>query len=330
MDQQLQRGRHRPGRALRAIALLAHFLTRPLVKLLRPDAIVTARIWGTPLLVRADHHLPRIVAANPFWSQSLVHALAALDQSPLRIVDVGANIGDTVALLESHRPGVYEYLCIEADDSFFELCVENTKRAYPRIRVTKCFVGDLAGSAVAIEHGVPGTATSRLLESGGAHTVAQRIVPLDQACAEFGASGGIDLLKIDTDGFEFKILRSGQATLRKWKPLVFFEWDPKLWEAQNENSLAVFDFLSGLGYSYFSFFSDNGFHYADVELPGRETLRSLRLASLARTGIDNLYFDVLAGPPEVCRKAVELNVRAMQAMRSECSAWVQVGPAHWR
>jgi len=36
----------------------------------------------------------------------------------------------------------------------------------------------------------------------------------------------IDLIKLDVDGFELKVLRGGQKTLQKFKPLILFELCP--------------------------------------------------------------------------------------------------------
>lgn len=33
-----------------------------------------------------------------------------------------------------------------------------------------------------------------------------------------------NLIKIDTDGFDFKVLRGAQRTLKEYAPVIFFEW----------------------------------------------------------------------------------------------------------
>lgn len=63
------------------------------------------RLWERQLRLPADHHLPFIVGSNPFWSMPLVHCASALTDPALTVIDVGANIGDSVALLESYLPG---------------------------------------------------------------------------------------------------------------------------------------------------------------------------------------------------------------------------------
>jgi hypothetical protein len=144
--------------------------------------------------------------------------------------------------------------------------------------------------------------------------------------------GGVpaDLIKIDTDGFDYKILRSGVGTLKNQRPLLFFEWDPLLWEAQGDHPLDVFTFLAQLGYSAFVFFTDTGFFQTLISGPDTPALELLSSAAAARRGIDNLYFDVLAGPPEICRRAAELNIQATRELAGRVKGWRRQQPEYWQ
>jgi FkbM family methyltransferase len=274
--------------------------------------------------MQADHHLPATLAANPFWSHPVVDTVAALRLNTVQVVDVGANIGDTVALIEASLPGVCRYLCIEPGGSFHECCRLNT-RTNERVTLLKCFVGDTGPSGVVIDHGHAGTGMTRIVKEEVTGT-AQRARTLDEVCAGLRT---VDVIKVDTDGFDFKVIRSASGILRKHHPLLFFEWTPSLWEAYGEDSLAIFDFLASFDYSYFAFFADSGFYYASVATPNTSTLASLRTASLVRHGIDNLYFDVLAGPPEICKRAEDLNIAATKEFARRVQAWHRLGPVYW-
>jgi FkbM family methyltransferase len=312
----------------RTAARVLDRLLAPLFRFaLSGNPLIRAKVWGSFLYMQADHHLPAIVAGNPLWLHPLLDTVAALELSTVQVVDVGANIGDSVALLEAKLPGVCRYLCIEPDDSFYECCRLNTA-ANERVTLLKCFVGDTGPCGVAIDHGAPGTATTQILGGGAEDTgSAQRALTLDEVCAGLST---VDVIKVDTDGFDFKVIRSAAGILRKHHPLLFFEWAPTLWEAQREDSLAVFDFLATLEYSHFVFFADNGFFYASVAMPDTLTIASLRMASLARAGIDNLFFDVLAGSAQICQRAVDLNIAAIKNLVRTVPAWHRFKPAYWQ
>ena len=66
------------------------------------------------------------------------------------------------------------------------------------------------------------------------------------------------LLKIDTDGFDNKIIRGAATFLRQSKASIFFEYDPFYLAKQNENGPAIFDFLVDLGYDKWVIFDNHG------------------------------------------------------------------------
>jgi hypothetical protein len=96
-------------------------------KTLTFNKTVSATLWSHRVEIPANHHLPWILRHNPKWSQSLVHTVMALGRTRVRLIDVGANVGDTVIMLEQALPGVCESLCIEPDPRFVELCRKNIK-----------------------------------------------------------------------------------------------------------------------------------------------------------------------------------------------------------
>jgi FkbM family methyltransferase len=272
------------------------------------NPLVRTQLWGAPLLVRAGYHVPWIVQRNPLWSQSLVHAVTALDKRPVSVIDVGANIGDSVAMLRQALPGACDFLCIEPDDEFYQLCQANTQ-VNSRVQIVQCFVGDSTDYAVGIVHRGIGTAETAILGSGG-----KSPVRLDQVAAEFACEHkGIDLIKIDTDGFDFKVIRSASGLIARWSPAIFFEWSAPEWEAKGEKPLDVFDHLRGCGYEDFVFFADNGSVYAHEKHPSRTFLQTLVELCAAKSGTGELYyFDVLAASEQVCRRAVQLNLEAIR------------------
>jgi FkbM family methyltransferase len=266
------------------------------------------------LRVPANHHLPFIVGSNPFWSMSLAHCAAALGDASLVILDIGANIGDTAILLESQIPGRCQFVCIEANQEWLPYLAANTI-GLP-VEIIRCFVGE--GQHVAVQATAPGSARSTITESG------ERSLPLDEICQ----GRQIDLIKIDTDGFEFPILRSGNRTLSSRRPALFFEWDPAAWRENQENPEEVFNWLAGLGYEDFCFFSDGGLFYCRTKQA--ETIRSLIAAADARRAIDAIYWDVLAASREVCDRAISHNVLAAQKLAAKIQPWNRLQPTYWQ
>lgn len=65
-------------------------------------------------------------------------------------------------------------------------------------------------------------------------------------------------IKIDTDGFDFKVLRGAKQTLIENQSVLFFEWDKKHLGAQDENPLSIFPLLNELGYEELLIFDNFG------------------------------------------------------------------------
>jgi FkbM family methyltransferase len=296
---------------------LGAFLARAALRIVpRGSGDLEFPIWGRRLRLPGNHHLPFILGTNPFWAMPLVHCAAALSNPTLTVVDVGANVGDSVALLERYLPGRSKYICIEPNSEWIPYLEANT--AGLPVEIIRRFVGE--GQRLAVRPGDPGTAGSKIAESGDPS------VPLD----EILAGRQIDLIKVDTDGFDFPILRSGVRTLSSTLPALFFEWDPALWSAQGEKPEAVFDWLADAGYTDFCFFSDDGFLHCRTRHRQAETIQSLVAASASRRNIDNVYWDVLAASADVCDRAIENNLKAARRLSAEVQPWNRLQPAYWQ
>lgn len=61
-----------------------------------------------------------------------------------------------------------------------------------------------------------------------------------------------DVVKIDTDGYEYKILKGTENTLRKNKPAIILELIQKTLAEKGDSENALIDYLSLLGYSFFT------------------------------------------------------------------------------
>jgi FkbM family methyltransferase len=250
--------------------------------------------------IPANHHLPWILRRNPKWSQSLVHTVKALG-AHVRLIDVGANVGDTVVMLEEALPGVCESLCIEPDPRFVELCRKNTHGI--EATVVQTFVSDERRWVRTVHH-VPGTAFSAACSNG------VEALPLDEVARQF-ASENLALIKIDTDGYEFKILRSAAELIASFKPALFFELAPRFWDQAGEESALVFDWLAKLGYFHYALFTDDSFLYCSISNPSPTFVRSIIESSRTRHG---MYFDVLATHDEQMRdRTVAINLHEMSA-----------------
>lgn len=62
----------------------------------------------------------------------------------------------------------------------------------------------------------------------------------------------IDLIKLDVDGHEFKVIQGAVKTLRSFKPLIVMELSSYTLEEVGDNIADLVSLLSGLGFSFYS------------------------------------------------------------------------------
>jgi hypothetical protein len=65
-------------------------------------------------------------------------------------------------------------------------------------------------------------------------------------------------LKIDTDGYDGKILKGAKSTLKKFHPVVIFEWHPILCDQAGTDCKEPFKILSDMGYTTFIWYTKKG------------------------------------------------------------------------
>ncbi|MDO8658547.1 MAG: FkbM family methyltransferase [Candidatus Levybacteria bacterium] len=63
----------------------------------------------------------------------------------------------------------------------------------------------------------------------------------------------IDMIKIDTEGNEFDILRGSMKILKRFKPVLIIEFSNKTTESFGYHPNIMYDYLTGLGYKIFSY-----------------------------------------------------------------------------
>jgi FkbM family methyltransferase len=164
----------------------------------------TVRLHAPP-----EHMLDRYRAAHPFYDRHLPRIARAIEEviHGELFIDIGANIGDTVALLRAvgcRSP----ILAIEPSAKFLAFASRNIER-FPDIELKQAFVGP-GGTRLALDER-RGTASSV--------TVAG---PPDPQIPTI-ALGELTARKTDTDGLDAKVLASGLAFLSAARPLIWSE-----------------------------------------------------------------------------------------------------------
>ena len=269
--------------------------------------IVERRIGEFNLRMHRDHVLPIKLAKFPNYSANVPRIAALLvEKYPgMALGDVGANIGDTVALVRSKV--TCPIVCIEGDEEFFSLLKGNTSQ-FKDVTLFSNFVSD--GDARMAGEVVRHDGTAHLVANDGKSVDVTTLDSLKEQHA--AAFENVRLLKIDTDGYDLRVIRGARRLLKTARPVLFFEYSPDHMAAVGDHQpMQVFDELGNLGYDRLLFYDNFGRYVLASSISERAILRELT----AYAGMDPLrrinYFDIAAfSPPdfEIAEKlrAIEL------------------------
>ncbi|UEG50420.1 FkbM family methyltransferase [Ferruginibacter lapsinanis] len=194
--------------------------------------------------------LPAIQKAHRLYDRFLPVLAKNLSHDKL-IIDVGANIGDTtISMLQNCTNPI---VCFEPSDIFFDYLKRNLNKLSPtdagRVDTFKQLVGtgNLSGG---LNHHAAGTATLQLSESQTTITH----IPLDKLIDD---SSNVILLKVDTDGFDFDVIKSAEKILSNSEPILF--WENEISEDfQYEGFETLYTLLIKKGYKYIYIFDNFG------------------------------------------------------------------------
>jgi FkbM family methyltransferase len=218
------------------------------------DPLVQFDLEGSRIRLPLSHDLPFNRARLPHYSSNIgrIARHAASKYPDLSVIDIGANVGDTAAIIHGHVR--VPILCIEGHPQFVPLLRANLADNAIDSEIADTFVGDVDGE-------VPGRAertlgTSRVVpDDGGKRT---RMKTLRSILGEHPRFSRAKLIKIDTDGFDCQIILSDLAMIAEIKPILFFEYDPHVFAGKAPDGFTVFEALEQVGYQRFIFYHNEG------------------------------------------------------------------------
>lgn len=223
-------------------------------------------------------------------------AAVVYDRYPtLHAIDIGANVGDTAALIRIHTD--IPVLCIEGDAALLPLLRRNAASMGPSVEIEPSFVGCenvFADLSRVSARGLNASLVDALAPEWSANRV--RFLSLETIVRKHSHFINAKLLKIDTEGFDFDIIRSSTKFLQRARPVLFFEYDPSLRSDALDGGIRTLDFLIEHGYCKFLYYDNFGNLLLELMAAERTKMADLHayLASNRRFGVAIYYFDICA------------------------------------
>ncbi|MFK7891364.1 MAG: FkbM family methyltransferase [Granulosicoccus sp.] len=236
------------------------------------------------------HSLPDYQKEHPSYDRFLPHLVKYLPDNSV-VIDVGANIGDTLVAMVGSNSSL-EYISIEADDEFFsdlEKNAELLRATNEKLKITT--VKQLVGIDVD-DVSLAGSGGTKYAVPGGGQLKSKS---LDKTLGELNIDQlSLSLLKTDVDGYDWDIIRSSYNVL-KHCPYVFFECEYKN-DSQLKEYKDLFDELITRGYTKFAFFDNYGQYICTTSAISHilELLAYVERQNLYNSTRTLYYYDILA------------------------------------
>ena len=245
------------------------------------------KIENYQIVIPSSLNLPRNQKKYPLYDKFL--PVLASHLPPGTVVDVGANVGDTLAAMAQKCSN--SFICVEPSNKFFRYLEKNAteirKKSNKEIKLVKELIGSGKLSGYLIDDG--STAFVKITDN---QDIVSKHVQLDTLVNE---QTEVVLIKSDVDGYDFDVIRSSEKILKKSHPILF-------WENEISNDIQYADFsnfyafLEELGYLYVYIFDNFG--NLLVEKSNYNTLRDINayLYNMKKFNATRTFFytDILA------------------------------------
>jgi len=233
----------------------------------------------------ANHQLIALLKSQPYRHLCVgVVAKYVSEKYPGgSIVDIGANIGDTAAIIATHSRN--KLILIEASDYYFDFLVRNVSQLSNEVVVKKSMISNGRNLVGFLSH-QGGTAYFDEGARGKTQVKTERLSDV--------ADENTCFVKTDTDGYDFEILIDSLEWLGKKHPAIILEnqiSNGKDLDTANE----LYARLRQIGYEYFIVWDDPGCHLVSTtSLDVLKDLNRYLLKVSQRDGRKSIYnYDVL-------------------------------------
>lgn len=244
------------------------------------------KVGNYSLLADHEHRIQLHLEQFKYYSRNFSRIAKYIESKypSYQIIDVGANIGDTVALLRTEN--VQQFVHLIEGDPVFVAFLEKNLPLFTNVKAYETFLGEESMEQTIEVDNTKGTAKLNV----GSGTQKMAIVKLDDLVKQ-NQIENIKLLKTDTDGFDFKVLRGSFETIKRDKPVLFFEYDSVFLKEQNEDGLAIFEDFANLGYKTALYYDNYGKFVISTAIDNKALIAQLYAYINKKEGA-YLYYDV--------------------------------------
>lgn len=263
--------RYSPKRLARVVRIQSRALGN-LVAARRSEHERVTDYLGYRFVFPSRSQIGRAVAQGLVWDEPLRGIVNSLMPGAF-VCDVGANLGASL-LTMCHERSDLRFVCFEASPRYIEYLRRNVScnNLYDRVEIHQSLIGpDGAGWTLSSD---VTTGSVVQLNPFRRHLLTEDELESVSLDTWFAARQLPALMKIDTDGFDLKVLMSGTRLLARGRPHLFVEFSPSLLTEVGDSAADLLSFLVYVGYRTADLYAPTGeLLDRDVPLPDVTTGR---------------------------------------------------------
>lgn len=169
------------------------------------------------------------------------------------VIDVGANIGThSVSYAKKIAPLTGTLICIESGITAFECLKHNAEKFESKVLLLNCAASDVHGGTVEHTVNVTNVGGSVVSEQKNEEVCSNKVptVTIDRLLADGDITHPVTFIKIDVEGYEFKVLQGAVNTLRQHRPILLIEMNSFRLQENGSTYVQIYDWLLAENYSW--------------------------------------------------------------------------------
>ncbi len=269
--------------------LPAAWKERALKKIESSGKSLRINLHGRKAFIPAGYSYPVICRNNPSFNNPLLQLawqVYKAKNEKIRIIDAGAAIGDTILFLKQNMPSAStDIYCIEGDSSFYNYLAENADGISDSHLIQQVLSSAEEWIPALVHHH-----SSSSISSGKENVRARR---LDLVWQE-KINSPIDMIKIDVDGFDGRILAGATGLLQEFSPAILFEFHPMLIKQCGNELLQPFNILKAAGYDTVTWFDKFGNFLTQKNTGDQGFIDEMVNKAFSGGEKEDIHFDIIA------------------------------------
>jgi FkbM family methyltransferase len=190
-----------------------------------------------------DHHIYFC------FKDSNYESIKDVIQKSAVILDIGANIGITAMYFSKLNTGA-NIIAFEPHPHTYERAMQNlSKNDFRNIDFRMMGLGEKKERLKLYEVNPNNPGMNRIIPGQQNFPYVEIFIStLDEFVREQNIDT-VDFVKIDVEGFEYSVIKGGENTLRKYKPVLFIELDDNNLRENNSSAAGLISLLTSYGYT---------------------------------------------------------------------------------